>query len=402
MGTISVKLMFNGSNGTETLHNSFTFINTIIIRSPTSISFSPITANPTSGDFLDVSGNLTSSNGSGISDRSGNPLSPSLTFLIDSVSTGFSVSGGSVDPNGSWSARIFLDMTFPRGAHNISATYTPTVNYYSSSSSNGTFDSRGFSMISIIDPTDLDPDARTIRGDPTNLNISIMDNAGENVANVEVKILVDGLETWSGFTDSNGLINTNLSTDPNRDPGPMIVTAVFDGINGTTGLSGDQTWTRIIILAPTVIEVSNISGSAVAGERVVFSGTLLDERGLPLVEDGFPKGGVVHLHIDGIDVGPLYIDVSNSTSGAWQITYDLPLDTDYGQHTFSIEFLGGFTWVDPMGQGDSLNPEYYLFSTVTSTFNVTQTSQVVLTTPCLLYTSPSPRDRQKSRMPSSA
>ena len=205
-----------------------------------------------------------------------------------------------MNPNGSWSARIFLDMTFPRGTHNISATYTPTVNYYSSSSSNGTFDSRGFSMISIINPTDLDPDARTIRGDPSNLNISIMDNAGENVGNVEVKILVDGLESWSGFTDSNGLINTNLSTDPNRDPGPMTVTAVFDGINGTTGLSGDQTWTRIIILAPTVIEVSNISGSIVAGERVIFSGTLLDERGLPLVEDGSTKGGVVHLYIDGI------------------------------------------------------------------------------------------------------
>ena len=54
---------------------------------------------------------------------------------------------------------------------------------------------------------------------------------------------------------------------------------------------------------------------------------------------------------------------------------------DYGQHTFSIEFLGGFTWVDPMGQGDSLNPEYYLSSIITSPFNVTQTSQVVLTTP---------------------
>ena len=85
---------------------------------------------------------------------------------------------------------------------------------------------------------------------------------------MEVKILVDGLETWSGFTDSNGLINTSLSTDPNRDPGPMTITAVFDGINGTTGLSGDQTWTRVIILAPTVIEVSNISGSIVAGEQV--------------------------------------------------------------------------------------------------------------------------------------
>ena len=32
-------------------------------------------------------------------------------------------------------------------------------------------------------------------------------------------------------------------------------------------------------------------------------------------------------------------------------------------------------------KGDSLNPEYYLSSIVTSPFNVTQTSQVVLTTP---------------------
>ena len=34
-----------------------------------------------------------------------------------------------------------------------------------------------------------------------------------------------------------------------------------------------------------------------------------------------------------------------------------------------------------MGQGDSLNPEYYLPSTLTHEFNATQTSQVVLTTP---------------------
>lgn len=381
LGTISVMLMFNGSNGTETLHSSFTFINTIIIRSPTSITFSPITSNPSAGDFLDLSGNLTSSNGSGIVDRSGNPLSPSLTFLIDGSSNGFSVTGGSVSPNGSWNARIFLDMSFPRGTHNITATYTPTVNYYSSSSGDTTFDSRGFSMVSIIYPTDLDPDARTIRGDSFDLNISVIDNSGANVNDVEVKVLIDGLEHSTGLTDSQGLVNTSISTDSNRDPGPMTVTVVFEGINGTTGLLGDQTWTRVVILAPTVIDVTAISGTSVAGEQVIFSGTLLDEHGMPLIEDGAPKGGVLHLSVDGIDVGPIYIDVSNSTTGTWQITYDIPLDTDYGQHTFTIEFLGGFTWVDPMGQGDSLNPEYYLASEITLPFNVTQTSQVVLTTP---------------------
>ena len=238
-----------------------------------------------------------------------------------------------------------------------------------------------FQWFRSFDPTDLDPDARTIRGDSFDLNISVIDNSGANVNDVEVKVLIDGLEHSTGLTDSQGLVNTSISTDSNRDPGPMTVTVVFEGINGTTGLLGDQTWTRVVILAPTVIDVTAISGTSVAGEQVIFSGTLLDEHGMPLIEDGAPKGGVLHLSVDGIDVGPIYIDVSNSTTGTWQITYDIPLDTDYGQHTFTIEFLGGFTWVDPMGQGDSLNPEYYLASEITLPFNVTQTSQVVLTTP---------------------
>ena len=63
------------------------------------------------------------------------------------------------------------------------------------------------------------------------------------------------------------------------------------------------------------------------------------------------------------------------------MTFYLPLDTDYGAHTVTASFHGGFTWVDPMGQGDSLNPEYYLPSSTTEGYNVTQTSQVVLTTP---------------------
>ena len=176
-------------------------------------------------------------------------------------------------------------MSFPRGTHNITATYTPTVNYYSSSSGDTTFDSRGFSMVSIIYPTDLDPDARTIRGDSFDLNISVIDNSGANVNDVEVKVLIDGLEHSTGLTDSQGLVNTSISTDSNRDPGPMTVTVVFEGINGTTGLLGDQTWTRVVILAPTVIDVTAISGTSVAGEQVIFSGTLLDEHGMPLIED---------------------------------------------------------------------------------------------------------------------
>ena len=60
---------------------------------------------------------------------------------------------------------------------------------------------------------------------------------------------------------------------------------------------------------------------------------------------------------------------------------------DFGQHQARVEFLGGFSWVDPMGQGDSVNPEYYLGSTDSLAFNVTQPSQVVIST------SPSEIDR---------
>ena len=62
-------------------------------------------------------------------------------------------------------------------------------------------------------------------------------------------------------------------------------------------------------------------------------------------------------------------------------TVPMPLDVDYGSHNATVNFLGGFTWVDPMGQGDSLNPEFYLPSTDTSEYNATQTSQVIIVTP---------------------
>ena len=145
----------------------------------------------------------------------------------------------------------------------------------------------------------------------------------------------------------------------------MLISAEFAGINGSTGLQGDATWSRVIVLAPTVIEFNELFGSMVAGENITFTGTLLDEHGHTLTDSGLLSGGVLHIWIDGIDVGSTYTTVSNASSGEWQVTYDLPLDMDYGAHTVTAIFLGGFTWVDPMGQGDSLNPEYYLPSSTT-------------------------------------
>ena len=62
----------------------------------------------------------------------------------------------------------------------------------------------------------------------------------------------------------------------------------------------------------------------------------------------------------------------NSRAGERQLTYES-----------GMEPIGG-AWIQ-------FNIRYYMFALVFVIFDV-----------CLLYTSPSPRDRQKSRMPSSA
>ena len=378
LGQIDTILYFNGSS---TLHNTITLISTITVRSSTLITVDNITENPAAGEIFNVTGTLTSSNGSAIIDRQGNTLAPSLIFEIDGDDDTFTVLSSNVELNGSWSASIRLDLTFPRGTHNISATFTPNVNYYQSSTGLGFFDSRGYSLLTIVSPLDLDPDSRIVRGEEMNISLSLIDNSASPVDSVVVSIIVDGVIISNVTTDSSGLANTSFVVDSNRVAGPMEINVIFSGIEGTTGLVGDETSTRVIVLAPTVIEITDITGSSISGESVTFHGTLLDEHGDPLIENGVESGGVIHLSIDGSDVGAIYTAISNSSTGIWSITYDLPLDTDFGAHIVKVEFFGGFTWVDPMGQGDSLNPEYYLPSSSESIFNVTQTSQVVLTTP---------------------
>ena len=49
-----------------------------------------------------------------------------------------------------------------------------------------------------------------------------------------------------------------------------------------------------------------------------------------------------------------------------------------------------------------LNPDHLNFETISKLQSTDLSSLPELSASCLLYTSPSPRDRQKSRMPSSA
>ena len=384
LGLVNVTFVFNGSGD---LNPAVQILNTITVRSPVSMLIDPIQANPLPGEPFNVTGSLTSSNGTGLSDTNGNPLNPTLIFSIDGESSNFTVPSVVFNSDGTWSAQIRLDLSFPRGPHGIDISFTPQVTYFSAASAFTTFNSRGYTVLTIESPDDLDPDNRTTRGDTFDMSLSIIDNSGSPVSSATVVVEVDNITVWGGLTDSNGTASPSILVKPDRDPGPMRVTATFSGISGPTGLLGDETWTRVVVLAPTQLVLKEATSPSIAGSSVTFTGSLQDERGQMLKEDGNLSGGLIHLYIDGVDVGPAYTVFSNSTTGQWSITYQIPSDMDFGQHQARVEFLGGFSWVDPMGQGDSVNPEYYLGSTDSLAFNVTQTSQVVIST------SPSEIDR---------
>ena len=91
---------------------------------------------------------------------------------------------------------------------------------------------------------------------------------------------------------------------------------------------------------------------------------------------------------------------TRNTSSAWQIsdirvvgdvvTLDSALQNSYAEYAFS---------------GKALNISYNTYITMlqqTAVSTGNNNMAVNISRACLLYTSPSPRDRQKSRMPSSA
>lgn len=378
LGLVEIEFLFNG---TTTLLATSASTFKVTVRSDTQLIVDPISSNPTAGGSFEITGSLLSGNGSTITDRSGNLLSFSLNFQLDGSDDGFTLNSFAVDSNGSWTVRMALDADIPRGTHLVEATYLPAVSYFTESSGSATFDSRGFTATSIIVPSDLDPGERTIRGDDITVNVSLIDNTGTPVPQSTISFFVDGVFNGTSSTNENGIASYSFTVDESRVVGFMDISASFGGLAGTTGLASSADATRVVILAPTVLAITSVSGTGIAGETITLEGTLLDEHGMPLMESAVPSSGLVRLSIDGIDMGPEFTVLTNATTGAWSITVPMPLDVDFGSHNATVNFLGGFTWVDPMGQGDSLNPEFYLPSTDTSEYNATQTSQVIIVTP---------------------
>ena len=140
-------------------------------------------------------------------------------------------------------------------------------------------------------------------------------------------------------TDQEGIASYTLTVDDRERIGFMDLSATFSGLVGTTGLSSSTDSVRVVILAPTVIEISAVTGTGIAGETITITGTLLDEHGQLLVESDAPTPGVVRLSIDGVSMGPEYTVLTNQTSGEWTITIPIPIDVEFGSHNATVDFL---------------------------------------------------------------
>ena len=386
LGLIVVQMMYNGS--TDLLPTTAN-LTSITVRSLTFLVVDSITANPVAGTAFNISGQIVSDNGSGLVERDNRVLpNANVLFSIDGQPSGFTAAGGSIGVDGYWNATIRLSETFAAGNHVMEATYIPNVNYYVGSDNNTTFDSRGFSVMNFIVPS-LDGigqpslNDRTERSTPVSFSVLLRDNQGQPLDNQSV--LVSLTSTLDGgspvqitvLTASNGSAWGNLTVPANMTVGPTGIHATYAGTSGTTGIVGTNASSQFVVLGQTDLTILEAPSVLVAGDTLVVNGTLLDDLGLVLQSNGEPSTAIVHLLLDGVPVASVE---TNNLTGAYSFAYTLPDNTAAGPHQIAVEFRGGREWVDPVGFGDTNNPEYYMPSSATVEFNVSVPTKILLLT----------------------
>ena len=381
LGLITIALYYNGSFDLLPTQRN---LSTVTIRSITIMVVDPIIANPVAGESFAITGSIESDNGSALQLRNGDPLTANVLFTIDGLATGFTLSNGQIQADGNWTASIMLSSGFSAGTHIAEAQYIPSVNYYSGSSANQSFDSRGFTTLSFIDPS-LDGvnlpslNDRTDRGDDVNARLQLFDNTGAAVVGVQVTVSLNGTAvTTIGTTDSMGTIDVNLTVPTTIDVGFHDLSAEFLGTPGTTGLIGDTDDVTFVVLAQTVVNITESSPAITAGEILYVNGTLLDDLGNSLQIDGNDSIAVVYLLIDGVPVSSVQ---SNAGDGMFMFAWNSPESIGAGPHNIQVKFTGGRDWVDPIGEGDSANPDFYHPSTDSVNFTVAVPTKILLITP---------------------
>ena len=119
LGLTTVQITFIGSS--DLLGTSANF-STINVRSLTFLVVDDIAANPVAGETFNISGQITSDNGSGLEQIDGTVLPANVLFEINGETVGFTVSGGVVGTGGFWNASIQLSPNFAAGNNTLSAT----------------------------------------------------------------------------------------------------------------------------------------------------------------------------------------------------------------------------------------------------------------------------------------
>jgi len=381
LGLITIALFYNGSSDLLPFQRN---VSTVTIRSITILVVDPIVANPVAGDSFTITGTIESDNGSSLQLRTGVALSANVLFTIDGEPTGFTLSNGQIQANGTWVATIALGSEFMAGSHVAQAQYIPSVNYYSGSSANQTFDSRGFTTLTFVSPS-LDGvnqpslNDRTDRGDDVNAKLQLFDNTGAPVVGVQVTVSLNGtLVTTIGTTDASGLVDVNITTPADLLVGFHNLNAEFLEISGTTGLIGDTTDVKFVVLAQTDVNITESSESITSGDVLYVNGTLLDNLGNVLQINGNDSSAVVYLLVDGVPVSSVQ---SSPSDGMFMFAWTSPESIAAGFHNIQISFTGGRDWVDPVGEGDSANPDFYHPSLDSVNFTVAVPTKILLLTP---------------------
>ncbi len=379
LGLISITFVFNQ---TVDLLASGKVLNTITISTTTVSTLDVITVNPVAGESFNISGNVVSDNGSGIINRDGSVLTHSIQFRVDGDISGFTVSGGLLQVDGSWNATVSLNSDFKRGLHNLTAVFVPSVNYYMTSEDTKAFTSKGFSTLRFVNPTMNNGNptlaSATIRNQTLVVQLSLIENTNEPVSSQSITVNLTGTSiTIFTTTDSNGIAWANFTLPEDLTPGLNIVTAEYAGIAQPDGLLGSRTSVNFIALANTIITIDDHTPSLIVNQDFYLNGTLLDDIGLPLMMDGENFSGVVYLVIDGNTT--LSVQSNNST-GSFAFIWQVPQSFGAGNHTVEVRFTGDPAWSNPgSSQANAANPPYYMPSSANDTFGVLVPTSIALT-----------------------
>ena len=241
------------------------------------------------------------------------------------------------------------------------------------------------SVIEVAAPENL------VIGDTPELEITLLAGSGQPIPNQVVSVRSEAGNTFSqnsATTDANGVVRIAVSTSAGDD----TITA--------TSLDGSVNTEFQLEIADNIQDVETpVRVRVISNESSIETGGNDIARITALVTDESNRV-VTGRDVEFSSTGGVLQNISSVTTAAGQATVELSLAGDFRNQdivvTATVDEQEGSVLLTTSGSTISIAGPTALVSGDTAELEIT------LTGGCLLYTSPSPRDRQKSRMPSSA